>query len=78
MDVNRCAHVGINLHLLTFIGDLRYKMLFQSKHVLCTRRLTTLDINKVYACVFRPAKIPMRTLYKHISLKLMVTFINLR
>jgi len=36
------------------------------------------DISKVYACVFRPAKSPMRTLYKHISLKLTVKFINLR
>jgi len=36
------------------------------------------DINKVYACVFRPVKSPMRTLYKCISLKLMVKFINLR
>jgi len=27
------------------------------------------DISKVYACVFRPVKSPMRTLYKHISLK---------
>jgi len=25
------------------------------------------DISKVYACVFRPLKIPMRILYKHIS-----------
>jgi len=30
------------------------------------------DISKVYACVFRPVKIPMPTLYKHISLQLMV------
>jgi len=36
------------------------------------------DISKVYACVFRPVKSPMRTLYKHILLKLMVKFINLR
>jgi len=36
------------------------------------------DISKVYACVFRPVKGPMRTLYKHISLKLMVKLINLR
>jgi len=36
------------------------------------------DISKVYAYVFRPVKSPMRTLYKHISLKLMVKFINLR
>jgi len=41
-------------------------------------RLTSPDISKVYACVFRPVKIPMCTLYKHISLKLMVKFINLR
>jgi len=36
------------------------------------------DISKVYACVFRPAKSPMRTLYKHIPLKLVVKLINLR
>jgi len=36
------------------------------------------DISKVYPCVFRPVKGPMRTLYKHISLKLMVKFISLR
>jgi len=36
------------------------------------------DTSKVYACVFRPVKSPMRTLYKHISLKLMVKLINLR
>jgi len=74
MDVNRCVHVGLSLYLLTFIGDLRYKML----HVPYTRRLTSPDISKVYACVFRTVKCPMRTLYKHISLKLMVKFINLR
>jgi len=28
MDVNRCVHVGLSLDLLTFIGDLRYEMLF--------------------------------------------------
>jgi len=27
MDVNCSAHVGLSLYLLTFIGDLRYKML---------------------------------------------------
>jgi len=47
-------------------------------HVPCTRRLTSLDISNVYACVFRPAKSLMRTLWKHISLKLLVMFINLR
>jgi len=38
------------------------------------------DISKVYACVFRPVKSPMRMLYKHIyfTFKLMVKFINLR
>jgi len=36
------------------------------------------DNSNVYACVFRPVKSPMRTLYKHISLKLLVKFINLR
>jgi len=36
------------------------------------------DISKIYACVFRLVKRPMRTLYKHISLKLIVKFINLR
>ena len=32
------------------------------------------DISKVYACVFRPVKSPVGTLYKHISLKLMVIY----
>jgi len=36
------------------------------------------DISNVYACVFRPVKSPMRTNYKHISLKLMVKLIILR
>jgi len=38
------------------------------------------DIKKVYAYLFRPVKSQMRTLYKHLSLKLMVMvkFINLR
>ena len=27
MDVNRCVHAGLCLYLLTFIGDLRYKIL---------------------------------------------------
>jgi len=36
------------------------------------------DTSKVYACVFRPVKSPMLTLYKQISLRLMVKFINLR
>jgi len=39
------------------------------------------DINKIYACVFGPAKSPTRTLYKlvqYISLKLMVKSINVR
>jgi len=35
------------------------------------------EISKVYACVFRPVKSPMRTLSKYISLELMVKFINL-
>jgi len=26
-DVNRCVHLGLSLYLLTFIGDLRYKIL---------------------------------------------------
>jgi len=34
-------------------------------------------ISKVYACVFGPVKSPMRMHYTHISLKLMVKFINL-
>jgi len=36
------------------------------------------DISKVYACVFRPVKSPMRKFYKQTSLKLMVKFISLR
>jgi len=35
------------------------------------------DISKFYACLFRPVKNPMRTFYKHISLKHMVKFISL-
>jgi len=35
------------------------------------------DISKVYACIFRPVVSPMRTIYKHISLKVMVKFIKL-
>jgi len=27
------------------------------------------DISKVYGCVFRPVKNPVRTIYKHISIK---------
>jgi len=27
MNVNHCVHVGLSLYLLTFVGDLRYKML---------------------------------------------------
>jgi len=38
----------------------------------------TPDIIKVYARAFRPVKSPMGMLYKLISLKLMVKFINLR
>jgi len=36
------------------------------------------DTSKVYACVFRQVISPMRTLYKHISRKLMIKFTNLR
>jgi len=43
------------------------------KHVAWTRRLTSPDISKVYTCIFWPVK----SLYKLISLKLMVKFINL-
>jgi len=42
------------------------------------QKINSPDISKVYACVFRPVKSPMHTLHKHISLKLMVKFINLR
>jgi len=31
-------------------------------------RLTSPDISEVYACVFRPVKSPMRTLYKQFHL----------
>jgi len=34
------------------------------------RRLTSLDITKVYACVFRPVKSTMRMLFKQINLAL--------
>jgi len=73
MDVNGCVHVGHSQYLLTLKGALRYKML----HVLCTRR-TSPHISKVYACVFRPVKSPLRAFSKLISLKFMVKFINLR
>jgi len=33
MDVNRCVHEGPSPYLLTFIGDLRYKMLSQTNPV---------------------------------------------
>jgi len=36
------------------------------------------DISKVDACIFRPVKKPVHTLYKHISPKFMLKFINLR
>jgi len=36
------------------------------------QKINSPDISRVYACVFRPVKSSMRTLYKHISLKLMV------
>jgi len=42
------------------------------------QKINSPDISKGYACVFRPVKSPMRTLYKHISLQLMAKFINLR
>jgi len=42
------------------------------------QEISSPDISKVYACVFRPVKIPMRMLSMHISLKLMAKFINLR
>jgi len=74
--LNRCVHVGHSLYLVTYIGDLRYKML-----LICAihQKINNLDISKVYACVFQPVKSPiMRTLYERISLKLMLTFINLR
>jgi len=34
------------------------------------------DISKVYACVFRPVKSPVRTLYKHISLRSLRFYLN--
>jgi len=44
--------------------------------VACTRRLTSPDIKTVCACVFRPVKSKMRTLFKQNSPKLMVKFIQ--
>jgi len=41
------------------------------------QEINSLNISKAYACVFRPVKSPMHTFYKHISLKVMVKFINL-
>jgi len=76
MDVNCCIHVGISLYLLTFIGDLRYKMLLMQTCVM-HREINSPDISKVHACVFRPVESPMRMLYKHISFQLIAEFINL-
>jgi len=77
MDVNRCVHVGLSLYLVTFIDDLRYKMLLISACAM-HRQINNSVTSKVNAYVFWPVKRPVRTLYKHISLKLMVKFINLR
>jgi len=77
MDANRCVHVGLSLYLLTFIGDLRYKMLLIQTSAMHSE-INSPDISQVYPCVFRAAKNAMRTFYKHTSLKLMLKFINLR
>jgi len=51
-------------------------MLLKSKRVPNAPK-EKIDIRKVYACVFRPAKIMLRKLFKQNSLKLMVKFINI-
>jgi len=33
------------------------------------QEINNLDISKVYACIFRPVKSPMRTLYAHGEVK---------
>jgi len=57
--------------------DLKYKILLIQTCAMHPE-IKSPDITKVYACVFRPVKSPMRKFYKHISLKLMVNFTNLR
>jgi len=57
--------------------NLRYKILLIETCAM-HQEINSPDISKVYACVFRPVKSPMHTLYKHISLQLMEKFINLR
>jgi len=42
------------------------------------QEINSSDTSKVSACVCRPVKSLMHTLYKHILLKLLVKFINLR
>ena len=74
-NLNPPLHVGLSLYLLTFICDLRYKILLIYTCAIHQEIINSPDISKVYACVFRPVKSPMRTLHKHISLK---KFISLR
>jgi len=76
MDVNRCVYVGLSLYLLRFRGVLRYKMLLISTCAM-HQDINSPDISKVYACVFRPVKSPMRMHYTDISLNLMAKLISL-
>jgi len=73
MDVNRCVHVALRPNLLTFIGDLRYKMLLIQTCAM-HQDINSQDISKVHSCVFGPVKTSMRTLYKHISIKIIVVY----
>ena len=66
MDASGCIHVGFSLYLLKAIWNTKCTNVN-------TRRLASPEISKVYTCMFRPEKGPMRTLYKHISPKLIVT-----
>jgi len=54
------------------------RLLCLAQVVFSYQGVTSPDISKVYACIFRPVKRPMRTLHKHISIKLMAKFINFR
>ena len=67
MDVNLCVHVGLRPNLLTFTGDLRYKMLLIQTCAM-HQDINSQDISKVHACVFGLVKTSMRTLYKLISI----------
>jgi len=75
MDVNRCVHVGLSLYLLTFIADLRYKILLIQTCAM-HQEINSPDISMVYACAFWPVKSPMHTIHKHVSLRSLRFYLN--